>query len=138
MRLPDPGIGVIVGEFGHHLRATLDNLLRQLVLLRGGSPTTKTQFPIYESRERYESSRWMLLGISADDRAFIESVQPFQHGERASKSYLSLLTWLNNVDKHRFVQSAALSREPPRSPFPTAAKARMRASSRGIRSRSNT
>jgi hypothetical protein len=100
---PDARLGLIVSEFAHHLRAALDNLLWQLVLLRGGSPSSQTQFPIYESRERYESSRWMLRGIGADDRAVIESIQPFQYGERAPQSYLSLLSWLNNVDKHRFV-----------------------------------
>ena len=99
---PNPRLGLIVGEFAHHLRASLDNLLWQLVLLRGGSPTRGTQFPIYESWERYQSSLRMLRGVSADDRAFIESVQPFQYGERAPHTYLALLSWLNNVDKHRF------------------------------------
>jgi hypothetical protein len=100
---PDPRIGIIVSEFGHHLRATLDNLVWQLVLLRGGSPHRKTQFPIYETWERYLSSVWMIRGVSADDRALIERYQPFQQGARATDSYLSWLSWLNNVDKHRFV-----------------------------------
>lgn len=102
-KLPDSRIGLIVGEFGHHLRAALDNLLWQLVLLRGSSPTSKTQFPIYEGGERYQSSLWMLRGVSADDRAAIEAVQPFKHGDQAGQSYLALLAWLNNVDKHRFL-----------------------------------
>lgn len=101
--LPDPRLGLVVGEFGHHLRAALDNLLWQLVLLRGGSPTTKTQFPIYECRERYESSVWMLRGVSADDRALIEEIQPYHLGDKTRQSYLALLAWLNNVDKHRFL-----------------------------------
>ena len=46
---PDPRLGIIVSEFGHHLRATLDNLVWQLVLRRGGIPHRKTQFPIYET-----------------------------------------------------------------------------------------
>jgi hypothetical protein len=111
---PNPRLGLIVGEFAHNLRAALDNLVWQLVLLRGGSPTRNTQFPIYESRERYESSRWTLRGVGADDRAVIESVQPFQYGERAPQAYLSLLAWLNNVDKHRFVHVAgAFARTTP-------------------------
>jgi hypothetical protein len=92
-----------VCEFSHHLRAALDNLLWQLVLLRGGTPTSKTQFPIYERGKRYESSVWMLRGVSADDRALIERYQPFQEGVRAADTYLSHLAWLNNMDKHRFV-----------------------------------
>jgi hypothetical protein len=100
---PDPRLGIIASEFTHHLRATLDNLVWQLVLLRGGSPHRTTQFPIYETRERYQSSAHMLRGVSADDRALIEHYQPFQQGVRAPDAYLSLLKWLNNVDKHRFI-----------------------------------
>jgi hypothetical protein len=104
--LPDPRIGLIVGEFGHHLRAALDNLVWQLVLLRGGSPTQDTQFPIYGSRERYDAPRGaprMLRGVNAEDRAAIEAIQPFQYGEHAPQAFLTLLGWLNNVDKHRFL-----------------------------------
>lgn len=102
--LPDPRIGLVVGELAHHLRAALDNLVWQLVLLRGGSPTRRTEFPIYERRERYQRQRRRALrGVSADDRALIESVQPYHFGERAPDSYLALLAWLNNVDKHRFL-----------------------------------
>jgi hypothetical protein len=92
---PDPRIGLIVGEFGHHLRAALDNLLWQLVLFRGGSPSRSTQFPIYESRERYLSSRWMLRGISSDDRAVIQSVQPYHRGREAAHLHpLAIIAWL--------------------------------------------
>lgn len=100
---PDSRIGLIVGEFAHNLRATLDNLVWQIVLLRGGSPTSKTQYPIYKSWEGYQSSGWMLRGVGADDRAVIEATQPFEHGGNPEHSYLALLAWLNNVDKHRFV-----------------------------------
>jgi hypothetical protein len=99
---PDARLGLIVGEFGHQLRAALDNLLWQLVLLRGGTPTRSTQFPIYESRERYLSSCWMLRGISADDRAVIQKVQPYHLGPEAAHTHpLATIAWLNNVDKHR-------------------------------------
>jgi len=111
---PDPRIGLVVGEFAHNLRAALDNLVWQIVLLRGGTPSGKTQFPIYESWEGYQSSIWMLRGVSADDRALIEAVEPFKHGEHAPQSYLALLAWLNNVDKHRFVHAGcALPRPTP-------------------------
>jgi hypothetical protein len=76
------------------------------VLLRGGRPTRTTQFPIYESRERYQSSLRLLRGISADDRTAIEVVQPYQAREHAPNTYLALLAWLNNVDKHRYVHVA--------------------------------
>jgi hypothetical protein len=103
-KLPDPRLGLVVSEFAHHLRAALDNLVWQLVLLRGGSPTRRTEFPIYESRERYRrSGRGALRGVSTDDRAAIEAIQPFEYRESPSQAYLALLAWLNNVDKHRFL-----------------------------------
>ncbi|HEX3041960.1 MAG TPA: hypothetical protein VHP56_07735 [Solirubrobacterales bacterium] len=99
---PDPRLGLIVGELGHHLRASLDNLLWQVVLFRGGSPSRSTQFPIYESRERYLSSRRMLRGISTDDRAAIQAVQPYHLGPEAAHTHpLATIAWLNNIDKHR-------------------------------------
>lgn len=102
--LPKACLGLVVGEFAHHLRAALDNLVWQLVLLRGGCTTRQTEFPIYESRKRYRGSgRRALRGVSTDDRALIEACQPFEVGERPSKTALALLAWLNNVDKHRFV-----------------------------------
>jgi hypothetical protein len=102
--MPDPRIGLFVGEFAHNLRAALDNLVWQLVRLRGGSPTRRTEFPIYESRKRYrDRGRGALRGVSADDRAAIEVIQPFEAGEGAPDTYLALLAWLNNVDKHRFL-----------------------------------
>lgn len=114
--LPDPRIGLVVSEFAHHLRAALDNLVWQLVLLRGGCPTRRTEFPIYESRERYRRyGRTALRGVSADDRALIESIQPFELGERPSDAYLALLAWLNNVDKHRFLHLGFIF--PRRSPI---------------------
>lgn len=100
--LPDPRLGLLVGEFGHHLRAALDNVVWQLVLLRGGSPTRRTEFPIYIRRERYApDARAALRGVSADDRALIDDIQPYNLGDKAGQSYLALLAWLNNVDKHR-------------------------------------
>jgi hypothetical protein len=104
-QLPDPRIGLIVGEFAHNLRTALDHLAWQLVLLRGGSPTRSTEFPIEKRRKWYERrlKRGALRGMSADDRAAIEQVQPYQAGECAADTYLALLAWLNNVDKHRFL-----------------------------------
>lgn len=117
-KLPDPRIGIVVSEFAHHLRAALDNLVWQLVLLRGGIPTRRTEFPIEESRKRYQQRlrRGALRGISADDRAAIEAVQPYKLGKRAPKAYLTLLAWLNNVDKHRFVHVGGIL--PQRFPIP--------------------
>jgi hypothetical protein len=102
---PKPSIGLVVSELGHHLRATLDNLLWQLVLLRGGSPDRSTQFPIYECRKRYQAAApSMLHGTSADDRAYIKSIQPYRLGPHAAAIHpLALIGWLNNTDKHHIL-----------------------------------
>jgi hypothetical protein len=44
-----------------------------------------------------------LRGIGADDRAVIEACQPYQAGSDAADAHLALLSWLNNVDKHRLL-----------------------------------
>ena len=102
---PNAEIGLVVSEFAHHLRATLDNLLWQLVLLRGGTPTRVTQFPIYESWERYERNAPRLLrGVCTDDRALIEAMQPFAAiPEAPDRHPAAVIGWLNNTDKHRFL-----------------------------------
>lgn len=102
---PDAELGLLLSEFGHHLRASLDNLLWQLVLLRGAGPTRSTQFPIYERRQGYRRRASSLLrGISSDDRALIEWLQPYHWGpDQVDLHPLARLAWLNNTDKHRFL-----------------------------------
>ncbi|MFL5865840.1 MAG: hypothetical protein ACJ766_01920 [Thermoleophilaceae bacterium] len=118
-KLPDPEIGIVLSEFAHHLRAALDNLLWQLVLLRGGSPTRATQFPIYESREGYErNARRMLRGVSADDRALIKIMQPYEATPDAPHLHaLARIGWLNNTDKHRFLHVSCVAQQPSEVPL---------------------
>jgi len=103
------------------LRSALDNMLWQLVLLRGGTPTGHTQFPIYEKEpqlprkpHRGKPSRgkrpWISIsGVLPVDAAFIKKAQPFDpgwhHGEQQLIAWhpLAMLGKLNNVDKHNFI-----------------------------------
>jgi hypothetical protein len=44
----------------------------------------------------------MLRGISTDDRAVIQAIQPYHLGPEAAHMHpLAVIAWLNNIDKHR-------------------------------------
>lgn len=113
--------GIEVGAFAHALRSALDNLLWQVILVRGGMPGKETQFPIYEDESVFREdtkrdrsrARRATEGVKPPDFAFIESTQPFNAGgnattkKRAAKWHpLALLSYLNNTDKHRFVPAS--------------------------------
>jgi hypothetical protein len=109
--LPSFRIGLEVGLFAHFLRTALDNMLWQLVLARGGTPTDHHQFPIYEERAKFYAkthgmtrAKWETDGVSSADYAFIRRHQPYHLGKARAKWHpLAMLAHLNNVDKHRYV-----------------------------------
>lgn len=118
---PPPRWGILVGEFVHHLRAALDEMVWQLVLLRGGTPTTGPRgngFPILDEESKWEArqTRDKLKGLSTDDLAIVESVQPYQRFKGASEVMwfheLSRLESVNNADKHRFLQPSYVAAAP--------------------------
>ncbi len=107
--------GISIGEFAHALRGALDNLLWQLVLTRGGTPTKMTQWPIYEdetkSLMKTRSGRTKIEaqtnGILGEDFTFIEGCQPYKMGRNLVRWHpFALLGHLNDVDKHRFIHAA--------------------------------
>lgn len=118
---PRPEWGLSVSEFVHMLRTALDNLLYQLVELRGGSPGRHTQFPIYDDEphppRKPKGGRacapkrdpWNgIKGVFPPDAAFIKAAQPYKLGTdrniKLSRWHpLSMLGYLNNVDKHRTI-----------------------------------
>lgn len=116
--------GLEVSAFVHHLRSMLENLLCALVEHRGNTPTRTTQFPILtcetDWKPRKEGGRAatrMIAGVSADDRDFIESVQPYKRRvffpdslppDNFSDGFvhthpLAVLRDLNNTDKHHYL-----------------------------------
>src|SRR5690348_1449661 len=74
---PPVRLGVIVGDITHNLRSALDHLVYELAGRRGGG----TQFPIFDSSERYLKPRecgasardTMLKGVAASHRAIIDN-----------------------------------------------------------------
>lgn len=120
--LPPLDAGVDVGVLAHLLRSSLDNMLWQLILVRGGKPRIDfgpkgsnlrpTQFPIYEKRTEFErKAEAETKGILPPDFTVIEAAQPFHAGKLAKWHPLAMLGYLNNVDKHRFVHPAIAAGE---------------------------
>jgi hypothetical protein len=107
---PDLRWGVVTSEFVHHLRAALDNLVWQLVLLNGRkTPGEDTQFPIFLWKNPRQLNK-MLNGVRwRDHRAFIEKIQPYKRRDKRSEQFfvlrfvLTRLRAISNTDKHRFL-----------------------------------
>jgi hypothetical protein len=104
-------IGAIIGDCIHNLRSSLDTLMWQLVLLRGGKPSRRTQFPIFERRAAYRArAPAMISGVSRSDRGTLERLQPFyrSRGRLPPGGHpLAILARLSNTDKHRVIHAAA-------------------------------
>jgi hypothetical protein len=103
--------GAIFGDCLHNLRSSLDTLMWQLVLLRGGEPSRQTQFPIFQRRAAYRArAPAMIEGVSRRDRGTLERLQPFYHsrlrGRPPGGHPLALLARLSNIDKHRVIHAA--------------------------------
>lgn len=111
---PPARFGTILGDVVHNVRCTLDHLIWQLVLSNGERPTKSNQFPIISDPTKYWKNirNGRLRGVSETHRAIIDSVQPFQ---RVSDYHdpLTLLSWLDNVDKHHVVLPAFALVRPP-------------------------
>ncbi|HEX6665787.1 MAG TPA: hypothetical protein VF081_04260 [Solirubrobacterales bacterium] len=101
--------GVLLGDWAHNLRSALDHLMWQLVLLRDGEPTRRTQFPIFTNRARYRLlGRPMIDGVKRKDRGTLERLQPYKAGLPKFVHPLALLAWISNLDKHRIVHPTLL------------------------------
>jgi hypothetical protein len=103
-RPPPPEWGLLIGECLHNIRSGLDHLAWQLVKVRGGTPTKRTEFPIFDSESEFkERARKKIAGMATGARTEIKKLQPFNGGERNN---LWLLHSLNILDKHRVLTLA--------------------------------
>jgi hypothetical protein len=99
---PDLRWAPIVGEIAHNLRSALDNLTSALVTHRGNVVTNQTQFVIADTVLIWDAElkRKRLRGLSTDDIALIQELQPYHRANFALAHPLSRLGWLSNRDKH--------------------------------------
>ena len=94
----------------HALRSALDHLVWQLVILEGGTPDWRTQFPIYDDAAKFDQAVRFPRGRrvsplhdirpDGDIWALIEDAQPYRCPD-PRQHYLSGLGKLSNIDKHR-------------------------------------
>jgi hypothetical protein len=119
--LPPPArLSLICGDAIQNLRASLDHLVWQLVLLEGNRPGGWTRFPItlhvndFNSSVRApkdpKKSPSPLQGITVDSEAWtlIEEAQPYNGGVMGKDPdihELRFLAFLSNTDKHRTLMS---------------------------------
>lgn len=90
---------IIAGEIAHNLRSALDHVVWQLVDEKG---TARTEFPIFDSSEKYETTgKKKIQLVSASAQEIIEGLQPYHKGMEFSAHPLYRLHHINRIDKHR-------------------------------------
>jgi hypothetical protein len=99
-----------VGEGLLHLRGTLDNLAWQLVLANGGTPDSKTEFPVFKDEAHFDRrAPRKMRGMSADAVTVIKELQPFNAWpEHPDQATVWVIHDLNLIDKHRLPHLACL------------------------------
>ncbi len=116
-QLPPLRLSVLLGDFLHNLRSSLDHLAWQLVLANGGTTDTGTSFPVFEKRrdfKKFKKNRETTTGVVgevADEAAdLIEGLQPYNNAAGPPREHpLWILSKLNNIDKHRQFNIAVLN-----------------------------
>lgn len=105
--------GLLVGDIANDFRCALDHLAWALVT-RGKTPpntlkpkaANQIYFPIYQDRREFNGSLpGKLPGVRRTDVAKVRRHQPYHYGARnRGRHCLTLLSALNNGDKHRTIQ----------------------------------
>ena len=115
---PSPALdswGFQLGEVAHHLRSTLNTTLTRIVSRDGGTPSRALQYPIANTSGAWRSAlkRGQLRDLPQRVIRAIYACQPFLQtrgtGSRPEDNVLSVLSWLNNTDKHRLEIAGELS-----------------------------
>jgi hypothetical protein len=104
---PPLALSVIIGDCLQNMRSALDHLVWQLALRSGKrtTPSRLTAFPVCDTREtfRAKGTKNKVADLTAEDRAGIEKLQPFQVGGAARKHWLWHLNELARIDRHRIL-----------------------------------
>jgi len=99
--------GLLFGDAVHNLRAALDCVTWDLAHLDGGVPKNPKQvaFPVLKKSADWTTAAARLSSVPPEFLTRIESVQPYNDGDQSSAedSWLSIITSLDNEDKHRGV-----------------------------------
>jgi hypothetical protein len=102
-------LSLIYADLLGNLRATLDYLAWQLVLVAGNTPTDQTGFPAAKSRSNFGSLRAQkLTGIKGRWADLIESIQPY-HAQQLHDDMFFILDHNNNIAKHQAMHATIFS-----------------------------
>ena len=98
---PDTEWSLMAGDVIHNARSALDHLAWALVVMDGGKPTLRTQFPIAESeaKGRKAINGDGLHGVGKETREMVRALQPWHGGDEK----LWRLHRLDIMDKHRLL-----------------------------------
>jgi hypothetical protein len=103
---------VLIGDVIHELSTALDHIAWQLALKARAKPGSSTAWPVCVGEGAWESktTQDMVKHIGADDRAFIESKQPYPapDGLDPKTHAFAMLRLLSRIDKHRVLHTAVV------------------------------
>lgn len=103
--IPAP-IALMLGDALYNLRAALDYLAHELVVIAGNEPNSQTAFPIFNtSKDFSDGVDKKVKGMRQTAIEAFRSIQPYQGGFGHT---LWQLHRLNNIDKHRVLLTVAL------------------------------
>jgi hypothetical protein len=104
VKAPGPEVGAIVGDIAHNLRSALDVTAWQLAIEHDRKAAKANRrritYPL-TSDERAFMRHDLLPYISDRALAVIESLQPYERGDRDHLQALGWLSKVSNADKHR-------------------------------------
>lgn len=96
----------LIGDILSNYRSVLDYIVAELVVMGGGTITTRTGFPIVNDPTKWaDASREKIAGVVQGSDLVIRSEQPCQAGNIAHLHPLALLRDLNNWDKHQAIHT---------------------------------
>lgn len=115
---PPLRLGIIFGDWLQNLRAALDNLVTQLILLNGKPLPRRTSFPVFNSERSFKhvgasGSRGSVLSTP-----IIEGLQPYHGLDDPTRRAVEAIDTLAALDRHRTIHPTLAGIPPgPDPPF---------------------
>lgn len=115
-RLPSEQLSLEFGEMLYQLRAALDSLVYELAIIDSGQDPPpnpqKLEFPIRTSKASFDHVADKIEPLSDQHRTMIESIQPYDLGDKADGMRLTAETFdlindLARKDRHRSLHVTA-------------------------------
>lgn len=105
---------LILGDALHNLRSALDLLTWQAVIAGGGTPGSKTGFPVFPRNTKDQGDKGVTIALRGASHDLVEAIRRFQPYNRCRdrdalrNDALWLLHRLNIEDKHHLLLEAAV------------------------------